>query len=383
MNNTVVIVIFWISFGGVIYAYFGYPLLLMIMGRFIGRKNNLVGNDAAYKPSISVVIPVHNEEAIIGNKLENIKSLDYPAEKCEIIIVSDGSTDRTGEIVSQHRSERIKYIQMSQRRGKAAALNAGVEKAVNEIIVFSDASIMLRQDALRNIVQGFRNPEIGCISGEDHILVPGGEGIYGRYELFLRNQESEVYSIVGASGSFYAQRRSLTRPFQEGMAPDFLSVLDTVEKGYRAITEPKAVGIMTSVKSTKGEFDRKVRTLIRGMAALFHKKRLLNPFRYGIFAFELLSHKIMRWLVPFFLIALFCSNLFLLGATVYEIIFMLQVVFYLLVVLSLASVRDLQKRMMGKIPLYFITVNTAILFAWYKYLTGVRQEIWNPTKRQI
>lgn len=375
-------ILFWISLASVVYAYFGYPLALITLKRLTAPKGEFTNDDLSYQPTVTIIIPVHNESAVIEEKLQNLIQLDYPAGKYEIIIVSDGSTDQTGNIVQQYLDKGIRYIEMTERKGKAAALNAGLGAAANDIVVYSDASIMLKQDALRNIVRRFQDPVIGCISGEDHIPEGGGEGIYGRYELFLRNRESEVYSIVGASGSFYAQRRSLTRPFIEGMAPDFLSVLDTVEQGCRAVTEPQAVGFMTSVKSSRGEFDRKVRTLIRGMSALFHKKSLLNPFRYGVFAFELLSHKIMRWLVPFFLLLLFGANLFLLKETAYQILFMLQTVFYLMVVLSLSSSENLKNRMIGRIPLYFITVNTAILFAWFKYLTGVRQEIWNPTKRQ-
>lgn len=373
--------LFWISLGSVVYVYFGYPLLLMLLKKIIGGRNTFVQNDTCYEPAVSIIIPVYNEEAVIEEKLRNLESLDYPADKCEIIIISDGSTDQTGTIIERHLANGMRYIAMPERKGKATALNTGLNKASNDIIIYSDASIMLDKDALRNIVSSFRDPEIGCISGEDHIREGGGEGIYGKYELFLRNQESAVHSIVGASGSFYAQRRNLAKLFHEGMAPDFLSVLDTVEQGYRAITEPKAVGIMTSVKSTRDEFDRKVRTLIRGMAALLYKKGLLNPFSYGIFSFELFSHKIMRWFVPFFLISLFCANLFLLGTSFYKFFFMLQVAFYLLAALSLSPIGSFRNMMVGKIPLYFITVNAAILCAWLKFLMGMRQEIWNPSKR--
>ena len=374
--------LFWTSFAAVVYAYFGYPLALMVLKRLAGPKKARVTDDSFYEPALSIIIPVHNEAAVIEEKLRNLMQLDYPAGKCEIIIISDGSTDRTGEIVSQHLEGRIKYIEMPERRGKAAALNAGVEQAANEIIVFSDASIMIEQAALRNIVRRFRDPEIGCISGEDHIREPGGEGFYGKYELWLRNLESRVHSIVGASGSFYAQRRELCQPFEEGMAPDFFSVLNTVEKGFLAINEPLAFGTMKSLKDTKDEFNRKVRTLVRGMTVLFHKKGLLNPYKYGFFAIELFSHKIMRWLVPFFLILLFISNLVLFQIDFYYLIFICQIFFYLLALISFSKIGNFYKRIWGKIPLYFTTVNAAILFAWFKYLSGVRQEIWNPTKRQ-
>lgn len=373
--------LFWTSLAAVVYAYFGYPLALMVLKRVAGAKEGGVSVDASSEPTLSIIIPVHNEAAVIEEKLRNLLMLDYPAGKREIIIVSDGSTDQTGTIVERYLEQGIRYIKLPERRGKAAALNSGLAAAVNEIVVFTDASIMLRRDALRNIVRRFQDPAIGCISGEDHIPEGGGEGAYGKYELFLRNQESAVHSIVGASGSFYAQRRSLAMTFREGMAPDFLSVLDTVAQGYRAVTEPAAVGTMTSVKAARDEFDRKVRTLLRGMSALLQRGRLLNPFKYGVFAFELWSHKIMRWLVPFFLLGLFCANLLLVGTTLYSVFFALQAVFYLLAAAALLPVQDIKQMMMTKIPLYFITVNAAIVVAWVKYVRGVRQEIWNPSRR--
>ena len=179
--------------------------------------------------------------------------------------------------------DEIKFYNLPERKGKAGALNRALLEACNEIVVFSDASIILEPNALKKIVNRFRSENIGCISGEDYIPGGGGEGAYGRYELFLRNLESSVGSIVGASGCFYAQRRSLCEPFKEGMAPDFLSVLKTVEKGYRAVTEPMARGVMESVSKSKQEFDRKVRTLLRGMTTLMAFKHLINPLQYGVF----------------------------------------------------------------------------------------------------
>ncbi|MCK5091390.1 MAG: glycosyltransferase family 2 protein, partial [Gammaproteobacteria bacterium] len=247
---------------------------------------------------------------------------------------------------------------------------------------FSDASIMLDRQAILNIVKQFQNEMVGCVSGEDHIREDSGEGAYGRYELFLRNQESRIYSIVGASGSFYAQRKSLCTSFIEGMAPDFLSVLNVAEQGYRSVTEPSAFGEMTSVKSMKNEFQRKVRTFIRGMSALFLKKRLMNPFKYGVFSILLISHKLIRWLVPCFLLILLVTNIFILEQVFYQVSLCAQVIFYLLALIAYMN-EWLQDKIYGKIPLYFTIVNLAIIIAWFKYLVGVRQEIWNPSDRKV
>lgn len=375
-------IVFWLSLISIFYAYLGYPILLYAINKMAGLSDRLNEYENGYEPKISIIMPVFNEEAIIEKKIENLRQLNYPEDKFEVLIVSDASTDRTREIVQKKLDPVVKYFELPKRSGKVAALNFGLKEAKNEIIVFTDASIMLDPDALKNIIINFQDENIGCISGEDHIHESGGEGLYGRYELFLRNLESKVHSIVGASGSFYAQRKELCSAFKEGMAPDFLSVLATVEKGYRAVTEPSAFGIMTSLKSSSDEFNRKVRTLVRGMSAMFYKKNLLNPLKYGLFSFELLSHKIMRWLVPFFLISLLLSNLFLLDSSIYLLAFITQVIFYLLAVSSMSKIINIHEKIYVKVPLYFIAVNAAILFAWVKYLSGTKQEIWNPTKRQ-
>lgn len=188
-------------------------------------------------------------------------------------------------------------------------------------------------------------------------------------------------SIVGASGSFYAQRKELCAPFIEGMAPDFLSVLCTVEHGFRAITEPRAVGTMSSAKSSKQEFQRKVRTLVRGLAAIFYKKQLMNPFKFGVFSFILLSHKLARWSVPFFLMLLLLSNMLLVGESFYLAFFILQCLFYVVAVIAGYASAAVARTVVGKVALYFSMANIAILIAWIKYFSGFRQEVWEPTKR--
>ena len=320
--------LFWFSFGIILYTYFGYPLLL----KLLAGKRKEQGEDAPdpfFEPNVSLIIPVHNEEKVIEEKIQNTLSLDYPKNKLEILIASD-------------------------------------------------ASIFLEEDALRNIVRNFSENLIGCVSGEDYIPGGGGEGAYGRYELVLRNLESRAGSIVGASGCFYAQRRSLCEPFPEGMAPDFYSVLETVEKGYRAVTDSTAKGMMRSVPDPKSEFQKKVRTFLRGITTLLHFKHLLNPFKYGIFSLQLISHKLMRWSTGVFLILLFLSNLFLVGSKFYLTFLLLQVAFY-----SLAFVgwMGLSRPKIFRIPLFFSMVNLSALIAWGKYFRGFRQEVWEPSRR--
>lgn len=371
---------FWVSLFAVGYAYFGYPLLLMLLGMVAARP--VKRGDDGFTPFITVLVPAYNEAGVIGAKLDNLLSLDYPAERLQVLVVSDGSTDGTNDLLATAaRDGRLTAVLLPERRGKANALNQGLLKSAGDIIVFSDSSIILDSRALREIVKPFADPEVGCVSGEDHIPEGGGEGLYGRYELFLRNRESDTGSIVGASGSFYAQRRELCEPFVDGLAPDFFSVLNTVERDYRAITEPSAFGFMSALKHPEDEFRRKVRTLLRGITTLWVKRGLLNPFRYGLFAWVLFSHKAMRWLVPFFLLAAFLSNLALVGRPFYAVMLVLQILFYGLAVLAWRRMPGVQDRIYGKVPLYFSAANLAVAFAWIKFLTGIRQELWEPSRR--
>lgn len=372
--------IFWVCLVLVIYAYFLYPGVLFVLGRLMPKRLDISQQD--FYPSVSLIIPVYNEAAVIEAKLRNLDELLYPRDQLKIIIVSDGSTDETVSIISQFTTSLdIQIVPVTERQGKANALNTGLEKVTSDLVVFSDASIMLDKGAIKNIVKPFEDLNIGCVSGEDHIAESGGEGFYGKYELFLRNQESLIGSIVGASGSFYAQRADLCMPFEGGLAPDFLSVLNTVANNYRAITEPSAYGYMNAVKSSSHEFQRKVRTLLRGMTALFAKAKLLNPFTYGLFSFFLISHKLMRWLVPFFLLAILIANIFLLDQVGYQLLFSCQVLFYGLAIIANVSSLPLHNSLIGKIPLFFCMVNLAIAQAWLQYLRGERQELWEPSKR--
>ena len=370
--------IFWIALVGVLYPYAGYPLVLMLVRRLMGVRPPEAGTSL---PCVSMIIPVHNEAPRLLRKIANTLALDYPPDRLEIVFVSDGSTDDTVPLIRAKTDARIALIELPERGGKAAALNAGLARVTGEIIVFTDASIALAAGALRAIVQPFADPRVGCVSGEDRIADTGGEGLYGRYELFLRRLESDVHSIVGASGCFYAQRRALCTPFAEGMAPDFLSVLRTVEQGSRAISEPRAVGEMSSVKGPRQEFDRKVRTLLRGMTALFACKTLLNPLRFPVFAFELWSHKVLRWTVPFNLLVMLIAPLAVLDRPFYLVVFAAQVAFYAGAAAAFAEWANVHRSLPGRIALYFSSVNAAILAAWYRYGIGERQELWTPSRR--
>jgi cellulose synthase/poly-beta-1,6-N-acetylglucosamine synthase-like glycosyltransferase len=373
------IAVFWVSVAGVLYPYVGYPLVLWLLRPL--AKWPLRPRPGSELPSVSMIIPVFNEAVRIERKVTNTLALQYPKNRLEVIFVSDGSTDATVERIRSFDASHFTVIELDQRRGKAAGLNAGLTRATNDVIVFSDASIQLEPGAVAELVRPFADPVVGCVSGEDPIAEAGGEGLYGKYELSLRRQESAIHSIVGASGSFYAQRRALCRPFREGLAPDFLSVLRTVEQGYRAVSEPAAVGSMNSVRDPRHEFERKVRTLLRGLTTLFACLQLLNPVRYGWFSFMLFSHKVMRWTAPLFLLATLISALLLSGSPFYLAAFIAQVAFYVAALAALAGFAGIDSSFAGKVALYFSSSNVAVLVAWIHYVRGVRQELWTPSQR--
>lgn len=365
---------------GVVYAYAGYPILLWVLANIYDNKGNIASD---HLPNVSIILPVYNEEVNIPEKLRNIEQLDYPQGNIQCVVVSDASTDATVKIAREFAQGRdyLTVIELAKRSGKAGGLNAGLDAAVHDIVVFTDAAIHLEPGSLRALVEPFADRTIGCTSGEERVEGRGGEALYVRYEMFLRRKESVVGSIVGASGSFYAQRRRLCGTFPEGVAPDFLSVLRTVEGGCRAITVPDAGGTMRATKSAGEEFHRKVRTVVRGMTGLFGRARLLDPTRTGMFAFLLFSHKLMRWLVPWFLVVMVVSHAALLDSWVFRFLAVPHYGFYLLGLAGLLGPKVMRGWRPIRIAAYFVTVHAAILVAWGRYLGGVRQEVWSPTVR--
>lgn len=374
------IVLFWLGIAGALYAYFGYPFLLLVWGKLSPKR---LERDPSYLPRVSIVLPVHNEEANLSARLANLQELQYPEELLEVVVVSDGSTDSSTSVVRnfQARDSRIRLIELPHRQGKGGALNAGVEAASAEVIVFTDAAINSEPESLRALVAPLSDPNVGCVSAEDFVEGKGGEALYVRYEFLLRRMESRVASVVGSSGAYYAQRRDLVPSFPEGIAPDFLSVLHVVDRGFRAVSEPAARGSLRPVASSRGEFQRKVRTLLRGMAGVAAYSHLLNPLRSGRFAFILWSHKVARWLVPLFLVICFIGNTGLMTRPMYREFMMVQIACYGLGISCLAGLPGIRRLLIARIAGYFVNVNAAIVVAFWRFVRGERMEVWNPSRR--
>lgn len=388
------IYIFWFSIVAIFYTYLGYPMLLYILSLF---KKQIVQRDEQYCPQVSLIIAVHNEQARIQKKIDNSMDLDYPRDKLEIIFASDASTDKTEEIINSY--PQFKLIRSPDRCGKEFAQKCAVDKAQGDILVLSDVATMLDNQGLRKIVANFADPTVGCVSSEDRFIDEKGqicgEGAYVRYEMFLRHLESKVYSLVGLSGSFFAARREVCVDWAVDLQSDFNTLLNSLKLGLRGVSDSRSLGWYHNIADEKKEFDRKVRTVLRGLSVLKRNFSILNPFRYGLFAWQLFSHKLCRWLVPFFLILVLLSNLFILEVSIgYLLLFCVQIFFYLLAITYFVlGFREDGKKLVPnnaavskflnllKISYYFVEVNAAICLAWTKFFRGQRAVYWNPSKR--
>jgi cellulose synthase/poly-beta-1,6-N-acetylglucosamine synthase-like glycosyltransferase len=372
--------IFWFCFVAAAYPYVIYPLLLICSNRLLRRV--LPEADTGFQPTVTIICPVHNEAATIEAKIVDLLALDYPSDRLEILVVGDGCTDETLAVAERAGAPgAIRVVELAQRGGKAAALNAGLERSTADIVVFTDAGIRVDNGALRALAGHFVDPRVGCVSGEDWVEGGGNEGLYGRLELLMRREESKLHSIAGASGCLYAERRELCRPFRAGMAPDFLSVLDTVRAGYRAICEPAARGTMKSATSQRAEFRRKTRTFLRGITALFGNAALLNPFRFPAFSFILVSHKLLRWLAPFALLGCLVTAYLLRDIAVYRIALFLQIVLYSLATAGIAWPFLAARSIIVRLCAFVLLVNGAAAIALLLWLGGTRRETWQPTRR--
>jgi cellulose synthase/poly-beta-1,6-N-acetylglucosamine synthase-like glycosyltransferase len=372
-------ILFWTCLAAIAYPYAIYPALLVLVNRLGGRGAH--AGAEGHCPTISVILPVHNEARRIEAKMRNLLELDYPQARIQTLVIGDACTDDTLARAASAGGASVETIALATRAGKAAGLNAGLARATGEIIVFTDAAIMLERGSLRALVAHFADPSVGCVSGEDYIEGAESEGLYGRLELLLRREEAKLHSIAGASGCFYAQRRELCQPFRAGMAPDFLSVLVTVRAGKRALAEPAARGSMTATSSQKAEFSRKVRTFLRGLTALFGNPALLNPLRYPAFSFILWSHKFMRWIAPVPMLGCLVSAWLLRDTPMYLAALIAQLLAYGVAVLGILWPALAERVGVVRLGAFFLLVNIAALKACLLWLTGVRVEVWEPTRR--
>lgn len=370
-----------------VYAYGIYPLTLRLIAA--ARTGARAPDEPSEWPRISFSLPAYNEEVQIADTLRSILEADYPADRRQIIVVSDASTDRTDEIVRSFTGRGVELVRLPRRSGKTTAEREAAARIDGDIVVNMDASIRIPPGALKALVRRFQDASVGVASGNDISVSQiestenAGEAGYVGFEMRIREMETSVSSIVGASGCFYAIRRELHQlPLPASLSRDFAAALHAREHGYRAVTVPDAICFVPRTASLKSEYRRKVRTIDRGMHTLWFKRHLLNPLRHGVFAWMLFSHKVARWLVPW------AALLGLVGLALLAPRFgwAAGLLALALVTMSLALVGWLAPATMARvrpvrIMAYLLMSNVAVLHATMQLLLGSRAAIWEPTRR--
>jgi cellulose synthase/poly-beta-1,6-N-acetylglucosamine synthase-like glycosyltransferase len=389
--------IFWSSVGVLLHTYFGYPLLLLVLGsvrqltsdlRFgLNRRTRRIRQGARACPSVSIVFAAHNEQAVVAQKMANCARVNYPADLLEVLVGCDGCTDATAALARGSALPNVTVHEFRDRRGKPAVLNDLLALAHGEIVVFCDANTDIEPDAIQALVRHFARPEIGCVCGELRLRAkpnsPNGEQLYWRYETLLKFLESRSNMLIGANGALFAIRRSLFVAVpSDGIVEDLLIALNVRAAGYRVVYEPEAVAWEEVAPSARDEFKRRVRIGAGNFAALRHTWRLLNPTA-GRIALAFWSHKIFRWFVPLALGALLMSALALSSSPFYGSVAWLG---GLLSTLALLGYRlDLQARRWAPASLayYFLAMNVAMLLGLIAFLRGTQSIVWTPTARAL
>ena len=376
--------LFWSALATIAYTYVGFPLLVLARAALRPRPPRA----APIEPSVSVVMAAYNEEAAIGARLDNLVALDYPADRLETIVASDGSADATVEIVGRYRAHGVRVLPLG-RVGKADALNAAVAEARGDILVFTDANTMFETGALRALVAPFADPEVGGAAGDQRYLPTtgqdsqaGGERSYWDFDRRIKLAESVAGSTVAATGAIYAIRRELFEPVRAGVTDDFITSTAVVAQGRRLVFVPDAAAWEPVAPSNRLEYRRKVRIMTRGLRGVAARRALLDPRRTGFYAIQLASHKILRRLMAVPLLVVAASAPLLWG----------QGVFYQLATIGAASVAALGaiglgaprsrlgRHRLAVLPAFFVLVNVASLEAAWNLLTGRQIDRWEPRR---
>ncbi|MGI8787734.1 MAG: glycosyltransferase family 2 protein [Pyrinomonadaceae bacterium] len=378
-------IIFWVSIAALIYIYLGYPLLVYAVSRARPREIT----KSFFEPVVTVLITAYNEERDIRAKLENTLQIAYPPEKLEILVASDCSTDRTDEIVKEFAAQGVKLFRQPERRGKTPAQNAAVEQSAGEIILFSDATTNYQPDVLQQMLPNFADETVGCVAGrliyvdDSRSTVGAGAKRYWSYETFLKRSESRACSLIGASGCLYAVRRSAYRPMYAEACSDFLICTKIYEQNLRSVFEPAAVCTEETNRQTGKELAMRVRVVAQTFTDLWRSRRMLNPLRSGFFAVQLISHKLLRYAVPLFLLTLFVSTILLAARSAFfSAILIFQIVFYSCAFVGWLFERSGKNIGLFAVPLYFVLTNLASLGGFYKFLSGERYATWQPIRER-
>jgi biofilm PGA synthesis N-glycosyltransferase PgaC len=387
-------VIFWISLFLIFYSYAGYGILVWILVRIkkLIRPARLRQQPADPYPAVALVVAAYNEEDFIQEKLENTLLLDYPKDKLELIFITDGSSDRTPDIISRY--PQVLLLHQPERRGKVAAMNRAIQHVQSPLVIFCDANTLLNTACIREIVKHYEDPKVGGVAGEKKIMQQGkdaaaaaGEGLYWKYESYLKKLDSALYTTVGAAGELFSVRKSLFEEAPAGtIIEDFVQSLKLVINGYVVRYEPNAYAAEAPSASIKDEMKRKVRICAGAFQAMVLLKELFNVFRFPVPSFQFISHRILRWTVcPVALILVFICNVFIVafgGGLFYQVMLALQVLFYIMGITGwIYASRNIRLKAVY-IPFYFLFMNLSVFIGFSRFIRNKQTVLWEKAARQ-
>jgi len=371
----------------VFYAYLGYGIFLYLLLKIRGDYKQEEAPEG-YCPAISMVVPCFNEEGYILEKVANSKALDYPKDKLQLIFISDGSSDSTAELLSKE--EGILHLHEDQRAGKAAAMNRAMAHVTGEIVVFCDANTDLNPEAIALLSRHYADPKVGGVTGEKRIQAKeeagaseAGEGLYWKYESFLKKADSRLYTVVGAAGELMSYRTALYEPLEpDTLLDDFMQSMRIVLKGYRIVYEPKAMATETASANVKEELKRKIRICAGGWQSMLRLGPAFNPFRNLKVAFAFISHRVLRWsLAAFALPIIFLLNILLLGTPLWNTLLIGQVLFYAAALVGWYYENKGIRWKALYVPYYFFIMNLAVFLGLKRFLKGEQSALWERAKR--
>jgi cellulose synthase/poly-beta-1,6-N-acetylglucosamine synthase-like glycosyltransferase len=374
-------VVLWTSLAMLAYIYAGYAVMVVVLGR-VFRRPVACGPEL---PRMTMIISAYNEEKHIADKIQNVLSLDYPRDRLEVIVASDASNDATDQIVRRHEPE-VKLLRIEGRLGKTACQNVAAEVASGDVLIFTDATTMVTPESLRAIARNFADPEVGCVAGRLTYYSPnesttgqGGRSYWG-YESMVRQAESSLGSLIGVSGQLYAVRRSAYRPIPADLISDFVIAMVIREQGLRTVLEPNARCFEETLDRAGSEISMRVRVTLRSLFAIATLRRFLNPFRFGAFAWQLWSHKLLRYLSPVFLASAFIANVALALQGHYVPLLVVQLAAISVALLGFLQLRSFTKFRLLAQPYYFLLTNISSAISLIRFVRGEKVVTWTPVR---